>query len=80
MSWNKGNKHYQGRNRHHLTPKCRGGGNEPDNLLLIRLERHDLYHKIFGTRTLDETIALLCRLRRLKGRQRKDYGSQTGTL
>jgi hypothetical protein len=71
MSWNaKRYRKKEGRNKHHLTPVCRGGPTEDWNLLLIRLERHQLLHKIFGVQTLDETIELLTRLRRLKNRQR----------
>jgi hypothetical protein len=59
------------RNRHHMTPKCRQGSNEPWNILLLDVQRHELYHKIFGVRTLDETIQLLCRLRRMKNRRKE---------
>ena len=56
-----------GRNRHHLTPRCRR--NEPyhgelgRNLLLIHIGRHKVWHKMFGVMTLEETIALLVRCR-----------------
>ena len=71
MSWNA--KRYnkkEGRNRHHLKPKCRGGKDQDWNLLLIKLERHNLWHKIFGVQTLEETINLLVRLQRMKNGQR----------
>lgn len=71
MSWNA--RRYKGkfgRNKHHLTAVCRGGPTEDWNLLLIRLERHELLHKIFGVMTLEETIELLVRLKRMKDRQR----------
>lgn len=71
MSWNAQRyKNKPGRNKHHLIPVCRGGPTEDWNLLLYRLERHDLYHKIFGVMTLEETITLLVRLKRMKDRQR----------
>ena len=54
------------RNYHHLVPRCRGGSDEPSNLLLIKADRHDLWHRIFGVRTLDEVIKLLLRLKRMK--------------
>ena len=54
------------RNYHHLIPRCRGGSDKPSNLLLIKADRHDLWHKIFGVRTLDEVIKLLLRLKRMK--------------
>jgi hypothetical protein len=71
MSWNaKRYRRKSGRNKHHLTPVCRGGPTEDWNLLLIRLERHGEWHKIFGVQTLEETINLLVRLKRMKDRQR----------
>ena len=59
------NKHW-GRNRHHLVPKSRNGGNSPDNLLWIDIERHEYWHKVFGNRTLEEVIRLLIKLKELK--------------
>lgn len=71
MSWNaRRYAHKEGRNKHHLIPQCRGGPTADWNLLLMRLERHNEYHKIFGVNTLEETIALLVRLQRMKTRQR----------
>lgn len=61
-------KQLAGRNRHHLIPKSRGGRNLLHNLLLIHVERHNAWHKMFGTLTLDEAITLLKRLRRAKRR------------
>lgn len=73
MSWSaKRFRRKPGRNKHHLIPVCRGGKTEDWNLLLIKIERHKLLHQIFGVMTLDETIALLCRLRRMKERQREE--------
>lgn len=59
-------KHYPGRNRHHLVPRSRGGKKKLSNLLLMSIDRHDYWHKIFGNKTLDEVIALLQRIRRMK--------------
>lgn len=56
------------RNRHHLRPKCRGGRDDESNLLLIYTERHEMWHKLFGERTLEEVLRLLRRVKR-----RKDY-------
>lgn len=71
MSWTaKRFKGKHGRNKHHLTPRSRGGMDTDWNLLLIKIERHNEWHKIFGNLTLDEIIALLERLRRFKNRQR----------
>ena len=53
------------RNIHHLTPKSRKGqpffGNNPRNVLLMRISRHDALHDEFGVRTWEEIIALLSR-------------------
>lgn len=62
-------KRYQGRNRHHLLPRSRGGSSSPDNLLLIKIERHNAWHEIFGLRNLDEVISLLQRVKHWKQRQ-----------
>jgi hypothetical protein len=77
------------RNRHHILPKNRGGGNEPENILLLKVNRHDAYHYLFGDRTIEEAIALLLRVHRAKGRctgklvrclleARHDHKRQTG--
>jgi len=60
-------KKFRGRNYHHLVPKSRGGGYTAKNLLLMKIERHAMWHKLFGNRTLDEIIHLLIRLERMKG-------------
>jgi len=56
------------KNRHHLTPKIRGGGIESSNLLTIDIDKHIYWHRIFGTLTLEEVINLLIRLKKMKGR------------
>lgn len=68
MSWNA--KRYTDRNRHHLIPRSPGGDNALSNLLLIRIDRHVYWHKIFGTATLEEVLELLTRMKRMKERQR----------
>lgn len=62
-------KHHKGRNYHHLIPKSKGGKPTSQNLLLIDVEKHIEWHKLFGTKTLRQVIMLLIRLRRLKKRQ-----------
>lgn len=64
------------RNRHHLIPKSRlrKRGRKDDsvnNLLLIEIERHVAWHKLFDTRTLDEVIKLLQRVKRAKKAQKE---------
>lgn len=60
-------KHLKGRNRHHILNRCRGGGDEPQNLLLINIERHEAWYKLFRNLTLEEAIKLLLRVRKAKG-------------
>lgn len=55
-----------GRNKHHLQNKCRNGRSSPGNLLLIDIERHRAWHKLFGNRDISEVIELLLRVRRFK--------------
>jgi len=59
----------KGRNKHHLTPKSRNGKSTVNNLLLIDIDRHNEWHKIFGVETLEEVIKLLIRLKRAKENQ-----------
>lgn len=64
---------HRGRNKHHLVPKSRikaGVKPLPRNLLLIDIERHVAWHKLFREMTLDEAISLLKRLRKIKRRHR----------
>lgn len=63
-------KRLEGRNRHHLIPRSRGGNNHPQNLLLIHIERHEAWHRLFHTMCLDEVIDLLVRMQRMKKAQR----------
>jgi len=57
-------------NRHHLTPRSRGGSSLESNLLWIDIERHRAWHAVFGNMTLDEVISLLKRVRRAKEAQK----------
>jgi hypothetical protein len=59
---------YTARYRHHMTPKSRGGDRSPENLLLLKIDRHFYWHKLFGSRTLEEVIRLLLRVHQAKGR------------
>jgi len=53
-------------NKHHLTPRSRGGTSLDSNLLLMDKSRHNAWHLLFGTLTLDEIVALLQRTKILK--------------
>jgi hypothetical protein len=59
---------YPMRNKHHILPKSRDGGNEPENLLLLKVQKHQAFHYLFGDRTIEEAIELLLRVHRAKGR------------
>ena len=59
---------YTARNKHHLTPRSRGGDESDENLFLLKLDRHFYWHKLFGNKTLEEVICLLQRVHRAKGR------------
>jgi len=61
-------KQVNGTNKHHLTPKSRGGLARPYNLLRIDIQKHQCWHKIFKNLTLEEVIAELQRLKRMKRR------------
>lgn len=63
-------KRYANRNRHHLQAKSLGGKNTPQNLLLIKIERHRAWHDLFGLLNLEEVIQLLQRLQRCKAKQK----------
>ena len=62
------NRRFPMRNRHHILPKSRNGGREPENMLLLRVQRHEAFHYLFGDKTLEEAIVLLLRVHRAKGR------------
>jgi hypothetical protein len=59
---------HRGRNKHHLTPKKRGGDNEPENILLLGVFQHMAWHILFGQKTLEEVIRLLQRVHSAKNR------------
>jgi len=47
------------KNRHHITPKSRGGGNEKLNLKRTPFNYHTAYHTLFDNLTPDEVIEYL---------------------
>lgn len=51
----------EGRNRHHIVPKARGGSDDISNLLLMNEEKHELWHKLFSRLTFEEVAILLLR-------------------
>ena len=58
-------------NRHHLTPRSRGGNNSHKNLLNMDISRHNAWHFLFGNKTLEEIIALLERMQKCQRRKKK---------
>ncbi len=66
---NRHKKRLAGRNLHHLIPRSRFGDNSKSNLLLISIEKHELWHRLWGNRTAEEILALLERVVRAKQRQ-----------
>ena len=58
---------FSNRNWHHLTPQARKGelyhGESRSNFILLRINRHKAWHRLFGLMTLEETITLLVRCR-----------------
>jgi hypothetical protein len=63
-------KHYQGRNYHHLfCAKHFGGQGTDDNMLLIKIERHEAFNRLFGpTCGVERAIQILQRVARAKAR------------
>ena len=64
----------RGRNKHHIVAKSRGGRTTRSNVLLLDIERHEAYHKLFGNRDLGEAVELLLRIRRIKQGQESSRG------
>jgi hypothetical protein len=58
------------RQKHHLRPRRRGGSHHSSNLLVLWNDKHELWHMLWGNRTLEEVIALLTRVARMKRRTR----------
>lgn len=44
----------EGLNVHHIRPSSRGGGSR-DNLVILPVEWHAAWHKLFGNMTVEET-------------------------
>ena len=52
--------------RHHLRNRVNGGTSEPENLLILSQEKHNLLHFIFKNFDLYEMILILIRTARIK--------------
>jgi hypothetical protein len=44
------------KNRHHVRPRSRGGGNGSDNIIRKEVREHAAYHELFGNMTVEEII------------------------
>lgn len=62
--------------RHHLLARSRGGDSNPYNILMLWRKKHDCWHTLFGNKTLDEIIEIMCRVRSIKARQRRQHGNE----
>lgn len=49
----------KGYNHHHITPRSRGGQTRDDNLLFLKMEKHDAIHRLFGNSTPKQIIKML---------------------
>lgn len=58
--------------RHHMTPLCRGGRTNERNILILEEARHRAWHLLFGTKTFQEAINLLERVKDRKGYSDED--------
>ena len=54
-------------NRHHLMNKCRGGNTSPENILMLKTWKHDIWHRLFKNSDPEYIIAVLKRMCRMKG-------------
>lgn len=78
------NKRKRNINKHHMTNKCKGGKSTPDNLLRMKIERHESLHhyfknlsweeigdvlqSIFNMREPEKCLELVRRISQTKGR------------
>ena len=54
---------------HHLRPRSRGGESVMSNLFHMDVRKHEAWHLIFSNLTLEEIIALLQRVKKIKEKQ-----------
>ena len=73
MSWckylRKRNRLRNGKTKHHNLAKTKGGKDNKRNVIVLKVETHQLLHKIFGNRTIREIISVLERLDQAKKHQ-----------
>ena len=61
-----GKRAHGGQNRHHLTNKCRGGDCSPENLLQLKIWKHELWHRLFKNSDPEYVIEVLQCMMRMK--------------
>ena len=54
------------KNRHHLRNKCRGGDFSPSNIALLKIWKHNQWHRVFRNSDPEYIIRVLLRLCRMK--------------
>lgn len=55
-------------NRHHILPKSRRGSNHAANIIMLNIEKHRVWHQLFGLLTFREAAAVLIRAAEMKER------------
>ena len=55
--------------RHHIKNTVRKGTNDPENIILLKSERHEAWHTIFHNLDFLEAAALLIRANRMLKRR-----------
>jgi hypothetical protein len=63
MSWNA---HRYRMTHHHNLARSRKGRSNPENIIHLKCFKHELFHQLFGNRTLVEAAEILLRLDRMK--------------
>jgi hypothetical protein len=76
MKKNKGGNSRQRRthrrfNRHHIVAKSHSGPATQENLLVMDIDKHNAYHKVFGNRSFLDVVRLLIRV--LRAKKHPDY-------
>ena len=54
-------------NKHHLLNKCRGGDFSPENILWLKVWKHNEWHRVFKNSDPEYIIKVLQRMMRMKG-------------
>jgi len=57
--------------RHHNINRHNGGTDEIENIIMLRNERHEHWHIVFGNKTFAEAGRLLLRIDKMKKRRRR---------